>query len=637
MRAPRPTLSGRSVALAGFIAACDQTPTEAPSALRIDLGPGFVDVSGAIVAAPPFALAAAHTIPDLLEPENSVAVAGDLDGDGRDEVVVSFTNDMAGDTRRSAIFRAGADGQMAAAGFVGEPGAGFPVAAIVDLDGDGRADILTGRRGLGVAWGLGEGRFVTPRFSGTFSRVPLPSIGLADVDEDGWLDLLEGAGYCQLPDVRVLFRTGTREFTGAPPLVRGAVATAPYAVAAVRLGSENARFLLSFGQECSQGDPPIFYREEAVGPDGYPRYAATDLVPGDAQFRRGTPGVPLSRFTPMGAFVDDLNDDGLDDLAVTIQGVFVLQATPGSGWVDRTPASLTGFGPGLYSNRLEIPWGAAPVDVDRDGLKDIVFANGRDSGAWQFGPHTPMHLRIALGTGDFGFADITDSAHVGLDGQWRALAVADLDADGDADLLVGGQGEMPRVWRNDITNRGRGLTLRLRGTTSNGPGVGARVRVRAAAGSPERLYRVGGIFSPYVVAEPLVFVGLGAAERASRVTVEWPSGTVQELRDVPAGGVVTVVEPPSLTVTPAGRHVRADGASAAEILVEPRGLDGSPRPAAAVTAAVVSGAGSVAVEGAGAQWRVRVTAPAAAGWAVVEVRVDGVPVGVRPRIWWDAP
>ena len=63
-----------------------------------------------------------------------------------------------------------------------------------------------------------------------------------------------------------------------------------------------------------------------------------DLVPAEAQFRRAAPGVPLSRFAPMGAFAEDLDDDGLDDLAVTIQGLILLRATRHGSWEDRTPA-----------------------------------------------------------------------------------------------------------------------------------------------------------------------------------------------------------------------------------------------------------------------------------------------------------
>ena len=142
--------------------------------------------------------------------------------------------------------------------------------------------------------------------------------------------------------------------------------------------------------------------------------------------------------------------------------------------------------------------------------------------------------------GDFRFADVTPLTHLGRRGQWFSLYVGDLEGDGDPDLVVGGQNEPPRVYRNDIATANAGLALRFHGTTSNALGIGARVRVWPRETDPVHHHvggGGGGGASPYVVSEPLVFVGLGAARSAARVQVEWPSGTVQDVRDLRAGTV----------------------------------------------------------------------------------------------------
>ncbi|MDP6946236.1 MAG: hypothetical protein QF464_18960, partial [Myxococcota bacterium] len=61
-------------------------------------------------------------------------------------------------------------------------------------------------------------------------------------------------------------------------------------------------------------------------------------------------------------------------------------------------------------------------------------------------------------------------------------------------------------------------------------------------------------------------------------------------------------------------------------------------PASSVTAVITSGDGipSEAVELDGA-WTLTVTPPPEAGFARIEIQIDGVPLAIRPRLWWDAP
>lgn len=285
------------------------------------------------------------------------------------------------------------------------------------------------------------------------------------------------------------------------------------------------------------------------------------------------------------------------------------------------------------------PWGTALIDLDRDGLADVVTVHGDDhESATNPASHIgPQHATVHWNGGDFRFTDITALSHLERRGQWRSLLVGDLDRDGDADLVVGGLGEAPRVYRNEIATGHAGLALRLRGTTSNALGLGAQVTVWPSNGGPSQSYPVGGSASPYVFSEPLVFVGLGGSRAAARVRLTWPSGTVQELRELRAGTVHLIEEPSLIEVAPASRHLPADGRSEAVLRITPRAPDGSVRTDARVEAEVLYGTGRVAAPVAreGGAWVVRVVAPPAQGSGVVVVRVDGVASGVRPRIWWD--
>jgi hypothetical protein len=82
--------------------------------------------------------------------------------------------------------------------------------------------------------------------------------------------------------------------------------------------------------------------------------------------------------------------------------------------------------------------------------------------------------------------------------------------------------------------------VRLVGKKSNRDGIGARIEV-TAAGRKQQAERVAG--SGYLGQDDgRVHFGLGAAAKAERLTVTWPSGIVQTLNDVAADRVVTIEE-----------------------------------------------------------------------------------------------
>jgi hypothetical protein len=93
---------------------------------------------------------------------------------------------------------------------------------------------------------------------------------------------------------------------------------------------------------------------------------------------------------------------------------------------------------------------------------------------------------------------------------------------------------------NDSPAAGHWIELRLEGTKSNRDAIGARIKV-VAGGKTQYNHVVFAAGYASSSAGPVHF-GIGSATSAS-VEVRWPSGMVQELKDVPADRIVKVKEP----------------------------------------------------------------------------------------------
>jgi hypothetical protein len=150
------------------------------------------------------------------------------------------------------------------------------------------------------------------------------------------------------------------------------------------------------------------------------------------------------------------------------------------------------------------------------------------------------------GTGHFTEVSDAGGAAGSNEGRGDRVSIGDYDRDGFLDLFVtNGAGDPPfsQGPHQLFHNRGNAnhwLEIDLHGTTSNRDGIGAVVELKAGGVKQIRCQN-GGIHS-FSQNHQRIHFGLGNNEKADRLTIRWPSGTVQELKEIAADHIMTIVE-----------------------------------------------------------------------------------------------
>jgi hypothetical protein len=483
------------------------------------------------------------------------AAVFDADGDG--DLDIYFVNGSDGTAEsdlRNRLFLQRPDGRFEDAterSNLGDRGYGMG-RAIADIDNDGDVDIYVANYGPDRLFrndGNGTYTDVTAE-AGIANSVWAASVAFLDFDRDGWLDIYV-ANYLDYDETHVCHDdVGRPDYCGPgifPGLVdrlyrnhgdgtfidvteaAGVAMTAYAGLGVVCADFDDDGWIDVY--VANDRDPNLLWRNSGDG-----TFTEDAIILGAAYNTHGLEEAG------MGVAAGDPDDDGDLDL-------FVTHFTKESNTYYRNDGGVAfeDVSAGVGLGAISLPftgWGTAFFDADLDGDLDLAVANGAvqrrvpplrdDLGFWSDYAEPNMLFRNE-GRGRFALMSFDAAGAFGVHVEIsRGLIPADIDADGDLDLLVTNIEGPARLYRNE-SDTASWVAINIYDHDLGREALGAKVAIRTESRSFVRhAIPPGGYLT---VAPSTIHLGIPEGETVTEVDVRWPDGTEERFAPRATGAI----------------------------------------------------------------------------------------------------
>jgi hypothetical protein len=293
----------------------------------------------------------------------------------------------------------------------------------------------------------------------------------------------------------------------------------------------------------------------------------------------------------MGSCIADYNNDGLPDLMIVdmvaednhrkklLRGPldyddFNIAKNNGGYYQYMRNQLQLNNGNGTFSEIGELAgvsntdwsWGPLFADLDNDGWKDLFIANGyrRDmtnldfinyyldsinkiGGIGIFNhmydllnslPETPVKNYAFKNNHDLTFSKVSDEWGFSYLTFSNGAVYADLDNDGDLDLIINNIDQPAMIYKNNSRQLSKDnyIQFKLKGDSRNTQGIGASVKIITSAGEQVVTYQpTQGFFSSV---ENRIHFGIGKDTVIPKAEITWNSGLRQTLENIPANQLI---------------------------------------------------------------------------------------------------